>query len=84
MHIQHALENAMEIHHSTQHQKLNFALDGEVRQRFIAKQDHKLNGWLVEEAFTNTIPIPKSTKTTIQCKMNIQLVRMSINKDDKN
>ena len=51
------------------------------------RKHHKSLDWLVGEAFTNTIPIPKITKTTIQCKMNTnntQLVIMSINKDDKN
>ena len=51
------------------------------------RKHHKSIGQLVGEAFTNTILMGKISKTMIQCKMNTnitELVRMSINEDDKN
>ena len=82
MHLQHAQENATKM----QLQKFIDRSDGEARQIFIAKRHHKSRGWLYGEAYTNTIPIPKITKTTVQYKMNThdtQTVSMSLNEEKK-
>ena len=78
MHLQHAQKNATKM----QLQKLIDRSIGKARQRFIAKRHHKSSGWLDGEAYTNTIPIPKITQTTIQYKMNthdMQTVSMTMN-----